>query len=164
MHANSLRLMADAVAKYVPSDRCQRILDIGAMDVNGTYAPLFAGNSHWHYTGADIAPGPNVALVIDDAGEWECIESDSVDVLISGQTIEHCERPWNLARSMFRVVKPGGLVIVIAPWRWCEHRWPLDCWRILPDGMRVLFCKTAHFEEVECGIDESDCIFAGRKV
>jgi hypothetical protein len=37
---------------------------------------------------------------------------------------------------MFRIA--NGYVFITAPWSWEIHRYPVDCWRILPDGMREL--------------------------
>ena len=36
------------------------------------------------------------------------------------------------------VLKPGGLMMLIAPSGGYEHRFPLDCWRYYTDGMRAL--------------------------
>ena len=39
---------------------------------------------------------------------------------------------------MCRVVRPGGLIFLLAPSRGPEHRYPVDCWRFYPDGFRAL--------------------------
>src|ERR1700758_690440 len=39
---------------------------------------------------------------------------------------------------MCRIVRPGGLIFLIAPSRGPEHRYPVDCWRFYPDGYRAL--------------------------
>nr|MBA2585907.1 hypothetical protein [Chthoniobacterales bacterium] len=37
-----------------------------------------------------------------------------------------------------RALKAGGLCCIIVPSSGPEHRFPLDCWRIYPDGLRAL--------------------------
>jgi SAM-dependent methyltransferase len=37
-----------------------------------------------------------------------------------------------------RVLRPGGLLCLIVPSGGFEHRYPLDCWRYYPDGVRAL--------------------------
>jgi hypothetical protein len=39
---------------------------------------------------------------------------------------------------MCRIVRPGGLIFLLAPSRGPEHRYPVDCWRFYPDGFRAL--------------------------
>src|SRR2546423_10564137 len=45
------------------------ILDLGSQDINGCYRPLFA-SPPWKYVGVDLAPGPNVDVVLSDPYEW----------------------------------------------------------------------------------------------
>lgn len=65
--------------------------------------------------------------------------SGGVDILVADQVLEHVERPWKAAKEIARVVKPGGLCVVATPGLYPVHPSPLDCWRILHDGYRVLF-------------------------
>jgi len=133
MHANSLRLMQEFLIDHVkPWRTTGRVLDVGAYNVNGCYRPLWAG---WDYTGLDQEAGPNVDLVVPDGQPFP---GGDYDVVISGQCLEHAKRPWELCDQMGRMLKPGGLLCLIAPFMISVHRYPIDCWRILPDGMRVL--------------------------
>jgi len=105
--------------------RCERVDD-------GTYRPLF---EHCAYEGLDAEAGPNVDRVVDlyDFG------TKQYDVGISGQCLEHVEDTHRWVEAFQRIVKPGGLMCVIVPASQIEHRFPIDCWRILPDAMRWLF-------------------------
>ena len=112
------------------------VVDAGSFDVNGTYRTLFGPS--WKYFGVDTREGKNVDIVMVD--EYRIpLFSDHADLVISGQTIEHCRNPFRLVGEMARVLKPGGAIIIIAPFKWSVHRFPIDCWRFLPDGMRCLF-------------------------
>jgi len=64
--------------------------------------------------------------------------SFSADVIVSGQAFEHVEYFWLTWLEMARVLKPGGLIFLLAPSRGPEHRYPQDCWRFYPDGFRAL--------------------------
>jgi SAM-dependent methyltransferase len=132
------------------------ILDVGSMDYGAagyTYRTLMA--PAWTYVGCDVKPGPNVDMV--QVSE-DTIQGPGAayDVVISGQCLEHVKRPWRLVPEMARMLRPGGLLIVTAPWQWKVHRYPLDCWRILPDGMRVLLedggltCAAAYIKASDC--------------
>jgi len=47
-----------------------------------------------------------------------------------------------------RVLKKDGLACIIAPADGHEHRYPVDCWRYYPDGMKAL-AKWARMEVIE---------------
>ena len=47
--------------------------------------------------------------------------SDSFDYIVSSEVIEHVVEPYTAIREMFRVLKPGGLMILSTPnkiWKW----------------------------------------------
>jgi SAM-dependent methyltransferase len=114
-----------------------RILDVGSTDVNGTYREVF-DRPGWEYRGADTAPGKNVDIVLPDPNDWSQVPGESFDVVISGQAFEHMPCFWIAALEIARVLKPGGWCCIIAPASGPEHRYPVDCWRFYPDGMRSL--------------------------
>lgn len=112
-----------------------KILDVGSMDINGSYKNMFKG---FDYTGLDITTGGNVNIVPDDKYNWKELATDSFDIVISGQAFEHIEYFWLTIAEMTRVLKEGGLMCIIAPRGFREHRHPVDCWRFLEDGMIAL--------------------------
>jgi SAM-dependent methyltransferase len=113
------------------------ILDFGSANIYGCYRPLFA-QPNWRYTGVDLALGPNVDLVLKQPYHWREIPTHSVDVFISGQVLEHVACFWISLLEISRVLKPGGLCCIVVPSAGPEHRYPLDCWRFYPDGMKSL--------------------------
>lgn len=171
MHSNSYGQMGRIAGQYLNPETPLTILDIGSFNVNGVYRPHFSW-SNWKYVGADISAGPNVDVVLDENYEWTMFQDGQFDVVISGQAFEHMECPWLAAKAMYRVCKPGGLCVVIAPAVWDYHPNPKDCWRIFADGMRALMVRTAGFVELECMMvrcqgeqihNATDTIFVGRK-
>jgi SAM-dependent methyltransferase len=139
MHASSYDRMAEFCHDYLAARRNEAltIVDLGSRDHNGSYRPIFA-QKPWRYIGVDLTPGKNVDLVLRDAYNWRELKSGNVDVVVSGQTFEHTEFFWETILEITRVLKPGGLCCIIAPATGTEHRFTLDCWRILADGFRAL--------------------------
>lgn len=138
MHQSSLDKMLDFRERYLAGmeKHSLRIVDLGSQDVNGSYRPLFDVQD-WHYTGLDLSAGRNVDLVLTQSYRWHGIRSASIDVCISGQALEHIPYFWLTALEIARVLKPDGLCCIIAPSAGYEHRYPVDCWRFYPDGMRA---------------------------
>jgi SAM-dependent methyltransferase len=136
LHVSSYEHMQRLVSKYLDRELAIEAIDIGAYDVNGSYRTLF-DSPKWRYTGVDLEKGPGVDVVLNSPYRFP-FASRSVDVIVSGQAFEHVEYFWMSWLEMIRVLKPGGLVFLIAPSRGPEHRYPQDCWRFYPDGYRAL--------------------------
>jgi SAM-dependent methyltransferase len=139
MHQSSYDKMADFCRDYLGPMRRKRlrIIDLGSCDYNGTYRSLF-DHSPWHYIGVDLRAGENVDVALRDPYHWREFKSESIDVVVSGQTFEHTEFFWETILEIARILKPEGLCCIIAPAAGPEHRFPLDCWRIFADGFRAL--------------------------
>jgi 2-polyprenyl-3-methyl-5-hydroxy-6-metoxy-1,4-benzoquinol methylase len=86
------------------------------------------GDLFWHlpssittYTGVDLVRYqgfPEVhraALQIADLNQRLPVADDAADVAVSIETIEHLENPRALFRELFRILKPGGLLVVTTP-------------------------------------------------
>jgi len=136
MHPSSFDHMQDLARRYLARERSLHVLDIGSYDVNGSYRPIFDRPS-WRYQGLDLSAGPNVDIVLATPYRFP-VKSNSVDVVISGQAFEHIEFFWLTWLELVRVVRPGGLIFLIAPSSGAPHRYPVDCWRYYPDGFRAL--------------------------
>lgn len=136
--------------RYLAPESALSVIDIGSYDVNGSYRTLF-GNPKWSYVGVDLESGPGVDLVLVSPYTLP-LASASADLVISGQAFEHVEYFWMSWLEMLRVLKPGGMIFLIAPSRGPEHRYPQDCWRFYPDGYRAL-ARYAGCELVEVTTD-----------
>jgi SAM-dependent methyltransferase len=150
MHSTSYNEMKHVVHKLVEKmGRTElKVLDVGSQVVEGTrlsYRNIFESLQGAHYTGIDMTSGQNVDVVADDSYEFP-LESNSFDLVISGQAFEHIEFPWLTIREIERVLRPGGVAVIIAPSSGPEHKYPNDCWRFYPDGMRAL----ARWANLDC--------------
>lgn len=91
----------------------------------------------WKYTGLDIRRGVNVNVVVHPFGPWP-LGDQTYDAVISGQTLEHCRRPWIVAKEMVRVTKIGGIILLGAPFMWHYHEHPGDYYRYTGSGLAEL--------------------------
>lgn len=77
------------------------------------------------------------------------IADGSVGTMICTSVLEHVQNPWKVAAQFARVVRPGGLLFVTAPWIFPIHEHPADYWRFTTDGLRALFGEA--FAEISAG-------------
>jgi len=157
----ALRDMEVFVRQYLDPKEKLRILEVGSRDVNGTFR-IYFDNPNWEYIGLDLVKGPGVDIVSLEPYRYP-FDDCSFDLIVSGQTIEHVEDTHQFMREIGRLIKPGGLVYVSAPHDCEEHRFPIDCWRIFPDGMRFLFAKIAGLQVLDARKTSIHCVGIGKK-
>lgn len=143
MHERSFEMMKKALGA-LPKDKSLRVLDVGSrvVDEDDRCYREALPSPLCEYVGMDVEAGHNVDCVLEDPAHWPFPDA-SFDAVISGQCFEHVEDLHTPFREMGRVLRPGGMACVIAPWCWHIHRYPRDCWRILPDGMQYLLEQCA---------------------
>lgn len=136
MHKSSILRMEWFTKGYLPESNGEKhkVLDVGSYDVNGSYKHLFPSDKY-DYKGLDMEQGDNVDICVENPYIWKDLETDSFDVVISGQAFEHIEFFWITLAEMARVLKKGGVMCIIAPNGFAEHRYPVDCYRFFTDGM-----------------------------
>lgn len=164
MHISSYKFMEQFVSKYLNPDEEVTIADVGSLDINGTYYPIFA-KPKWKYVGIDLVSGPNVHLVVPDPYNYSNIADGTYDIVISGQTLEHVGRPFRWIRELNRILKLKGLICVICPWSFTRHEGETykDYWRVLQSGMELLL-KDAGFRVLEVFQGDIDTVGIGQKV
>ena len=152
MHKSSLDKVSAFVEKYLHEyeDVALEVLDVGSQVVEEqTYShKTIFGNPNWNYIGMDIEDGLNVDVVVDNPYDWKEIPDQSFDVVVCSQVFEHVQFPWASMMEITRVLRGGGVALIVAPSQGREHRYPYDCWRYYSDGMVALV------EYVSCNVVE----------
>lgn len=161
MHRSSYAHMRMCIDGYLRKDEHYRVLDVGSRKVGGklpTHRELLKEYDH-EYVGADIRRGQNVDVVMQKPFRFP-FKSNSFDVVMSNQAFEHIAFPWVTFLEMCRVVKPGGLIFIIAPSRGQVHGRE-DCWRYYPDSWRA-FAAIGRMRLVEAFVDLPPTLSNGR--
>src|SRR5580704_11397421 len=156
MHASSMENMRICYRRFIEggpieSMREVLVLDVGGADINGSYREIF-NEPQFTYIGADVALTEGVSLVLKDPHRLP-LDNASIDIVLSGQTLEHCEFFWLAFAEMVRVVKPDGYLFLIAPSAGPIHRYPVDCYRFYPDAFAAL-AKYANCQLIDVWCDE----------
>jgi SAM-dependent methyltransferase len=83
------------------------VLEVGSLDLNGSVRKFFSG---CEYIGVDVAPGKGVDLVCE--GQMVGFQTGHFDTVISCEAMEHNPYWVETTANMFRLCRPGGLVII----------------------------------------------------
>jgi SAM-dependent methyltransferase len=94
---------------------------------------LFSGLD---YIGCDVQPGARVDR-IEDVHALS-FEDESVGGIIALDTLEHVADPIRAVQEMWRVLRPGGVVVLTSVMFFPIHAHPWDYWRFTPEGFSLL--------------------------
>lgn len=159
MHQTCQMFTQDAVSRFGLRGE---VFEVGSRDVNGTVRDLIPCSS---WVGIDMGgPGPGVDVVAN--GHAIPLASNSRDVAVCLNILEHDTAPWLTLGECLRVLRPGGYILAnfLGP-GWPVHEYPEDLWRWMPlGGPRLL--QTCGFDVLGGKVDamEPSSLFVlGRK-
>ncbi|MGE5500015.1 MAG: class I SAM-dependent methyltransferase [Syntrophothermus sp.] len=71
-------------------------------------------------------------------------KSRAFDSAVSFQVMEHLPEPLEFLKENFRVLKPGGYLLITTPFMWGEHEAPYDFYRYTRYGLKYLAEKAGY--------------------
>lgn len=134
-----LRILGDFRSRL----RDQELLDYGCGSM--PYRSLFAPYVQ-RYLGADI-PENTAADVTLRQGRVELPDA-AVGTVLSTQVLEHVPDPQLYLSEAFRILKPGGLLLLSTHGIWRYHPDPSDYWRWTSEGLDKII-REAGFKVLE---------------
>ena len=134
MHDSVLQWVAEK-ARQFDSFAGRSVLEVGALDVNGSVRQFFSAAAS--YTGIDMLAGPGVDLVMN--AHALAFADASFDAVVSTEMLEHDDEFWRSLPEMGRVLRPGGALILTARGNgFWPHDYPHDFWRFMPSAFHKL--------------------------
>lgn len=114
------------------------IYEFGSYQIEGVaqdidLRPLFTGKT---FVGCDMRAGPGVDKVLN----LHAIDlpDNTAGTVFLMDTLEHVEYPHQAVSEVFRILKPGGLLVMSSVLDYFIHETPNDYWRFTPDAFRSL--------------------------
>lgn len=109
--------------------RDKDVLEVGALDVNGSVRQMVEAAGPRSYLATDMRPGPGVDKVIDAAN----LPESSADLVISTEMLEHAQNWIPALVGMRNALRDGGvLVLTTRGPGFGLHEHPGDYWRFTP--------------------------------
>lgn len=128
MHGSVLGLFLGVLT--TPEVEGKRVLEVGALDVNGTVRPMIEARCPAEYIGVDVVDGPGVDQVMDVV---DLPRDDEHllpwDVIVCVETMEHVADPVASLNAMTRVLAPGGTIVITTRSVGFAYHHPPDRWR-----------------------------------
>jgi SAM-dependent methyltransferase len=108
-----------------------RVLDLGCAEM--PYRRFFAAGTE--VVGADLPGNPHASVTIQPDGSVP-LPDEGFDALLSTQVLEHVEDPGTYLSECFRLLRPGGRLLLSTHGIMVYHPDPVDYWRWTCDGLR----------------------------
>ena len=140
LHVRSLAGGITKALRKLPKNKKYQILDVGCGDK--PYQSLFSPIAK-RYVGVDI--DRRVADVVG-AAEKLPFGNNTFDLVVSFQTLEHCQYPLKVIAEIKRVLKSKGYCILTTHGIWIHHPCPHDYGRWTGEGLHELF---SGFSEID---------------
>jgi SAM-dependent methyltransferase len=128
LHLSDLRLALD---KVVSSEQI-RILDYGCG--GSPYRSLFPNAS---YHRADFTEVADLDFKIGEDSLLRDVPAETYDKVLSTQVLEHVLHPQNYLCEAWRVLRPGGELILTTHGSFRDHGCPYDFYRWTADGLQI---------------------------
>lgn len=128
----------------------KRLLEVGALDVNGSPRRVLEPLGPAEYVGVDIRRGPKVDQICGAAELVVTFGSESFDVVVSTEMLEHAEDWRGAISNMKRVLVPGGLLLITtrSP-GFPQHDHPGDYWRFTKEDAFEIFSDMKELVVIE---------------
>lgn len=136
---DNIRHIIKMFSSYV--DLPEPIVEFGSLQVSDQigYAdlrPFFPGKK---YIGCDMQAGVGVDRL--ENLHKVTFPDNSVGTVITMDTLEHVENPFLALDEIFRILTPGGYLIMSSIMNFPIHNYPADYWRFTPTSFYVLMNK-----------------------
>ncbi len=123
-----------------------RVLEIGSRMRSGISNRNAVVPRHLKFTGIDIMAGDGVDVVGDAHDLTRYFSRNTFDFVYSLNVFEHLLMPWKVVIEMNRVMKKGGLALILTHHAFPLHDIPCDFWRFSDKAWHGLFNAFSGFE------------------
>jgi SAM-dependent methyltransferase len=151
-----------------------RFVEIGSGDGKLTYLLGLNGNfaqddvlyeqsrkrfdAKFDYFGMDLKGSADGRVIAGDIcspdfmTQHAALQNDCA-AIYSNNVFEHLRRPWQAARNVWALLRPGGVCITVVPFSQRYHESPGDYFRYTHKGMESLFEDAGPIEVLRSGYD-----------
>lgn len=120
------------IKQLTTTDKSQILVDFGCGDM--PYRSIIE-SMVGTYMGVDLDINPLASHHIDFNSKTT-LPDFTVDIVLSNQVLEHVDSPIGYLKEAWRILKPGGYLIISTHGYWFYHPTPNDYWRWTSAGLK----------------------------
>lgn len=170
LHCDPYYILQERFFKMLAERKSGSILELGSRDRRYDVDPFPLLQSSYvrehlipktmRHVGTDIVAAPNVHVVGDAHHLSSMFRQDEFDAVYAAYVFEHLIMPWKVTIELNRIMKTGGLVLVLTHHTWPLHEQPWDFWRFSNQAWQALFNHYTGFRIVDTALGEPSSIVA----
>jgi SAM-dependent methyltransferase len=130
-HVRALPPALERLARDLRVPQNGRVLDYGSADA--PYRRFFSERTE--FVTADLPGNPHAAIELTHDGSVP-VRDGGFDAVLSTQVLEHVQDPSHYLAECFRVLRPGGTMLLSTHGVFSYHPDPVDYWRWTSLGLR----------------------------
>jgi SAM-dependent methyltransferase len=133
------RTLSDAVLQRWCASVTGDVLSIGSSGDRDGRGQLYRRyfSAAQSYTTSEVEPTPGCDLTLD-VRFMPTVEDASYDAVFCSGVLEHVDDCHAAVKECYRILRAGGLFLVVVPFQQRIHRAPQDFWRFTEYGVRFL--------------------------
>ena len=117
--------------------KTDRILNIGSGGDISQVIKSCLSKKNIGFLSSDIDPNRSPDFVDDIVNSK--LESNSFDLIICAEVLEHVEDPYKAANNLIRILDDGGKIFISTPFIFPTHDAPYDFFRYTEFGLKKIF-------------------------
>src|SRR6266699_5944411 len=117
----------------------KNVLEVGSLNVNGSVKQMVMSRGPMSYVGVDIVEGDGVDQVVNADNLIDMFGTNSFDVVVCCEMLEHTEDWRTSIANMIGVLRPGGVIVITTRSKGFGYHHPPDHWRYTQAAMYEVF-------------------------
>lgn len=128
---------------FYQAGKLNKILEVGPSLEDFSFSKMLEDNSDSEIETIGIDPSNrHLFTYFGSAENMPQVKSDSYDLVVCTEVLEHVKKPWMAADEIYRITKNNGYILLTAPCHFKFHGCPDDFWRFInPESFLLLFNK-----------------------
>jgi len=130
------------VKEYIINKKINKLADMGCGEI--PYESLFQPHVK-NYIGVDLPGNPNASVIVNPETNKCELDENSCDIVLSIQVLSNTSAPYDYLKECYRILKPGGKMLLSTHGHWQYKPDPVDYGRWTSMGLKLALRRSGFY-------------------